>query len=167
MWVAGLRGAMAYALALESFHDYSTGKVMLVITLVYALFSVMIIGSIFNPLITYLNIEKTDEDLQTQIEMDESFYNAREFAKVTNWGEKLKMKLFKFNMQYFKPIFVVNKEEAENIADPLEDHSTVSKPQRKSESELYELDLDNNDLRPKVMQKRLSLDSKTQNQNSN
>jgi NhaP-type Na+/H+ or K+/H+ antiporter len=166
MWVAGLRGAMAYALALESFSDYSTGKVMLVITLVYALFSVLIIGSIFNPLITYFKIEKTDEDLQTQIEIDESFYNAREFVKVANWGEKMKMKLFKFNTQYFKPIFVVNKEEAEKIADQHEDNSTVSKPQRKSESDIYELDFDNNDLRPKVMHKRLSLDSKSLNQNS-
>ena len=84
MWIAGLRGAMAYALALESFHDYSTGKVMLVITMIYALFSVLVIGSIFNPIITYLGVEKTEEDLQTQIEIDESFYGESNMEKILN-----------------------------------------------------------------------------------
>jgi NhaP-type Na+/H+ or K+/H+ antiporter len=84
MWIAGLRGAMAYALALESLNDYSTGKVMLVITLIYSLFSVFVIGSIFNPIITYMGVEKSVEDLQTQIEIDESFYGNGNFEKVLN-----------------------------------------------------------------------------------
>lgn len=74
MWLAGLRGAMAYALSLESIKDYSSGKVMLVITLVYSLFSVLFIGSIMGPILKYIGVEKTQEDLQTQIEIDESFY---------------------------------------------------------------------------------------------
>lgn len=84
MWIAGLRGAMAYALALESFVDYSTGKVMLVITLIYALFSVLVIGSIFNPIIAYIGIEKTEEDLQTQLELDDSFYGPDNIEKLPN-----------------------------------------------------------------------------------
>lgn len=89
MWVAGLRGAMAYALAIESFSDYSTGKVMLVVTLIYSLFSVLFIGSIFKSLITYVGVEKTEEDLQTQIELDDTFYVTDTFSnKITNWGEK-------------------------------------------------------------------------------
>lgn len=84
MWIAGLRGAMAYALALESSVDFSTGKVMLVITLIYALFSVLIIGSFFSPLITYIGIEKSDEDLKNQIELDESFYGKDNLEKLPN-----------------------------------------------------------------------------------
>jgi NhaP-type Na+/H+ or K+/H+ antiporter len=79
MWIAGLRGAMAYALALESVNDYPSGKVMLVITLIYSLFSVFIIGSIYNPIITYMGVEKSDEDLQTQIQIDDSFYQEQHF----------------------------------------------------------------------------------------
>lgn len=75
MWLAGLRGAMAYALALESHRDYGViGKVMLVITLIYSLFSVLFIGSILSPLLSYIGVEKSDEDLRTQIAEDESFY---------------------------------------------------------------------------------------------
>jgi len=75
---------MAYALALESSNDYSTGKVMLVITLIYSLFSVLFIGSVFNPIITYIGAEKTDEELQTQIGIDESFYGESHFENVVN-----------------------------------------------------------------------------------
>lgn len=75
MWLAGLRGAMAYALALESHRDYGKiGKVMLVITLIYALFSVLFIGSILSPILTYIGVEKSEEDMLTQIEEDELFY---------------------------------------------------------------------------------------------
>ena len=73
MWVAGLRGAMAYALSIESIKDYTSGKVMLVVTLIYSLFSVLVIGSIMGPILKYIGVEKTQEDLQTQIEIDESF----------------------------------------------------------------------------------------------
>lgn len=137
MWVAGLRGAMAYALALESFSDYSTGKVMLVITLIYSLFSVLFIGSFFTPLITYIGVEKSEEDLQTQIQMDESFYGGDEKDRVINCGEKLKMKLARFNAQYFKPIFVVDKNERENIADALDSQVSHDQPNRKSDSEIF------------------------------
>lgn len=85
LWVAGLRGAMAYALALESFHDYSTGKVMLIITLIYSLFSVLVIGSILSPILSYIGVEKTEQDLQTQIDMDESLYvNGYEQSRFLN-----------------------------------------------------------------------------------
>jgi hypothetical protein len=69
---------MAYALALESFRDYGKiGKVMLVITLIYALFSVLFIGSILSPVLTYIGVEKSEEDILTQIEEDESFYRTQ------------------------------------------------------------------------------------------
>lgn len=56
MWIAGLRGAMAYALALKSSFDFEKGPVILVTTLIYAFISVIIIGSILNPLLAKLDI---------------------------------------------------------------------------------------------------------------
>lgn len=158
LWIAGLRGAMAYALALESFNDYSTGKVMLVITLIYSLFSVLFIGSIFNPIITYIGVEKTEEDLQTQIQMDDTLYTTDVFSKVTNIGEKLKMKLYKFNSKYFRPLFVVDKSEAEHVAD-LIDSQSQSENRRKSDNILYQRGLNNLNLSPKKMVRAHSLDN--------
>ena len=44
MWLAGLRGAMAYALALKSTFDFETGPIMLIATLIYAFLSILGVG---------------------------------------------------------------------------------------------------------------------------
>jgi solute carrier family 9 (sodium/hydrogen exchanger), member 8 len=52
MWISGLRGAMAYALSLQSIQDYGApGKIMLVITIIYALLTILGVGSILNPIL--------------------------------------------------------------------------------------------------------------------
>jgi len=56
--VSGLRGAMAYALALKSSIDFSIGPVMLIDTLLYSLFSVLGIGSILSPLLNKLDVKR-------------------------------------------------------------------------------------------------------------
>jgi solute carrier family 9 (sodium/hydrogen exchanger), member 8 len=59
MWVAGLRGAMAYALAINSISDYGEpGKIMLSITLIYALITILFIGSALNPILNYCEVTK-------------------------------------------------------------------------------------------------------------
>lgn len=59
MWIAGLRGAMAYALAMESsqnpiFVNPATGKnsgdVMLAVTIIYSLFTILGVSSLLNPI---------------------------------------------------------------------------------------------------------------------
>ena len=51
MWIAGLRGAMAYALALDASKGKNNqpGKMMLIITLLYSLFTILGVSSILNP----------------------------------------------------------------------------------------------------------------------
>lgn len=52
MWISGLRGAMAYALAMQSISDYGkAGIIMLSLTLVYAILTILGVGSILNPLL--------------------------------------------------------------------------------------------------------------------
>ena len=52
MWVAGLRGAMAYALSLQSLKDYGqAGSIMLIITMIYALLTILGVGSALNPIL--------------------------------------------------------------------------------------------------------------------
>jgi NhaP-type Na+/H+ or K+/H+ antiporter len=58
MWLAGLRGAMAYALAIKSVDDFpEMGDVILVITLLFSLITIIFIGSIINPVLTKLNVK--------------------------------------------------------------------------------------------------------------
>lgn len=60
MWVAGLRGAMAYALAISSVSRFSlqgpeakeAGQMILVVTLVYSLFTILGVSSVLHPIMT-------------------------------------------------------------------------------------------------------------------
>ena len=75
MWVSGLRGAMAYALALKSVTDLAIGPVILIDTLLYSLFTILGIGSILNPLLDKLGVKNTDEsrgDVSARNELDSS-----------------------------------------------------------------------------------------------
>ena len=55
MGIGGLRGAMAYALAIQStFDDGEKGKIMLYTTLVFALTTILIVGSGLKPVMLKL-----------------------------------------------------------------------------------------------------------------
>jgi sodium/hydrogen exchanger 8 len=56
MWLAGLRGSMAYALALKSTFDFEKGPIMLIDTLIYAFVSILIVGSLMNPVLSRLDV---------------------------------------------------------------------------------------------------------------
>ena len=56
MWLAGLRGAMAYALALKSTFDFEKGPIMLITTLIYAFISILGVGSLMNPILDKMQV---------------------------------------------------------------------------------------------------------------
>ena len=58
MWIAGLRGAMAYALALKCATDLEIGPVILIDTLVYAFITILGVGSILNPILAKLDVKR-------------------------------------------------------------------------------------------------------------
>ena len=62
MWVAGLRGAMAYALALKSATDLELGPVILIDTLLYAFVTILGVGSILNPILSKLDVKRKVND---------------------------------------------------------------------------------------------------------
>lgn len=62
MWVAGLRGAMAYALALDSCIEMpKAGSVILLVTLIYALFTILGISSVLHPIMTRCEVTKASK----------------------------------------------------------------------------------------------------------
>lgn len=58
MWLAGLRGAMAYALALKSTFDFEKGPIMLIVTLIYAFISILGVGSFMSPILEKLQVSR-------------------------------------------------------------------------------------------------------------
>jgi len=61
MWISGLRGAMAYALAIKSCQDLEIGPVILIVTLIYAFITILGIGSILNPILSKLDVKRKDD----------------------------------------------------------------------------------------------------------
>ncbi len=51
MWISGLRGAMAYALALKAYFDFKNGPIMLILTLIYAFITILGIASFLYPML--------------------------------------------------------------------------------------------------------------------
>ena len=63
MWLSGLRGAMAYALALKcATGDLEIGPVILILTLIYAFVTILGVGSILNPILNKFDVKRKEED---------------------------------------------------------------------------------------------------------
>ena len=62
MWLSGLRGAMAYALALKCATDLEIGPVILIDTLIYAFITILGVDSILNPVLSKLEVKRKEED---------------------------------------------------------------------------------------------------------
>ena len=58
MWLSGLRGAMAYALAMKSSIDFPVGPIILIDTLIYAFLSIIVVGSIMNPILSVMDVKR-------------------------------------------------------------------------------------------------------------
>jgi hypothetical protein len=61
MWISGLRGAMAYALALDSTKIANgkineSGQIMLLLTILYSLFTILGVSSILYPILKRCNV---------------------------------------------------------------------------------------------------------------
>ena len=102
MWMSGLRGAMAYALALKAMHDLSIGPVILIDTLIYALFTILGIGSILNPVLDRLGVKRTAED----DERNDLNNNDGDEARRENCCMRMKTRIRKFDNEYFSPLFI-------------------------------------------------------------
>lgn len=62
MWYSGLRGAMAYALALQATTKLSTGPIILLDTLLYSLFTILVQASFLNPILIKAGVVVTKKE---------------------------------------------------------------------------------------------------------
>lgn len=95
MWFAGLRGAMAYALALEASGEFPqpAGDCILANTLVYSLITVLGLGTFLNPVLTWADVMRKPEPLG-------------EVEKTDNCSNRMKKSLGLFDTDYFAPLFI-------------------------------------------------------------
>ena len=106
IWIAGLRGAMAYALALESKNELENGDILLIITLLYALITILFIGGILSPVLTKCDVKKRLGDESVDAASPFNFLN----VAVENLREsgcwRCKKKLLEFDLDVFAPLFI-------------------------------------------------------------
>lgn len=113
MWVAGLRGAMAYALAMESDHNpmfkhadgTNAGAVMLLVTLLYSLFTILGISSALNPIMHHCGV--TNEDVSERDDTEKELIDNIESSTLKkNCCWKMKRRISSFDKYYFSPLFI-------------------------------------------------------------
>ena len=94
MWISGLRGAMAYALALKCASELELGPVILIDTLLYSFITILGVGSILNPILSKLGVKRKVEDETVEHEPSNSC------------ATRLKRRIRNFDSRYFSPIFI-------------------------------------------------------------
>ena len=126
MWISGLRGAMAYALALKSVQDLEIGPVILIDTLIYAFITILGIGSILNPILSKLDVKRKEDigfvgqDREEEVRQDIC--------------SRMKRNLQYFDNLYFSPLFIKDAKMIQRRN--LEDDSFE---ERKEEDDWYEI----------------------------
>ena len=101
MWFAGLRGAMAYALALSAATALpGGGQVILITTLVYSLITILGLGTVLHPVLTWADVKNKPKPAS---ENDES----------NNCINRVKNSLSSFDTNYFSPLFISDTKQIE------------------------------------------------------
>ncbi|CDW75106.1 sodium hydrogen exchanger 8-like [Stylonychia lemnae] len=118
MWLGGLRGAMAYALAMKSSFDFEKGPVMLIVTLLYAFISILLIGSLLYPILTKLDVTNKSVGEAVSVRSNENQLSDENEQQIPlNCCNKLKKILKKYENKYFSPVFISDAISERNVND--------------------------------------------------
>lgn len=116
---------MAYALSMESSHNpiftnketgKNSGDVMLIVTIIYSIFTLLGISSFLNPIMNKLEVTQADtvarlkEQEESKTEIERELMNSIEKKRNENCCVRLKKRVGKFDMYYFSPLFIKDNE---------------------------------------------------------
>ena len=102
IWISGLRGAVAYALALKCYYDMreGNGDIILILSLIIAQTTIIVVSTMLYPIINYLNLK--DPDIK---ELPASPVNeVKENVNIGPFGN-IKMKIQYLHESRLKPLF--------------------------------------------------------------
>lgn len=96
IWLSGLRGAVAYALSLESYYDFhkGNGDVILLLSIIIAQFTIIGLSTILYPIIGCLNVQSNGLE-------DNKINSIKNSGLIT----KVKILLEKFHNKILMPVF--------------------------------------------------------------
>ena len=102
--VSGLRGAMAYALAIQSIFDYGVkGQIILYTTMVFTLITILGVGSFLQPILTKCDVMRKPTSERSSLK---EMQNEGDEAEREKCCLKGKIYLYNFNVNYFAPFFI-------------------------------------------------------------
>ncbi|URD90078.1 Sodium hydrogen exchanger [Musa troglodytarum] len=126
LWYSGLRGAMAFALALQSVHDLpeAHGKTIFTATTAIIVLTVILVGGSTGTMLEALEVVGDDQDGALETIESNNGYIAPSYQEGTSSGSKLKMKLKEFHKSttsftaldknYLTPFFTSQNEEEDD-----------------------------------------------------
>lgn len=110
IWFSGLRGAMAYALALSAVNDFPIGSIMLIDTLLYSFLTILIQGSILNPVLTKCDVKQKPGN-----ELEDGEFGGRP----ENCCNRFKRRISMFDRTTFAPLFIKSQAQIERRAESV------------------------------------------------
>ncbi|KHN40748.1 Sodium/hydrogen exchanger 6 [Glycine soja] len=134
LWYSGLRGAMAFALALQSIHDLPEGHGQTIFTATTAIvvLTVLLIGGSTGSMLEALDVVGGDNDSPlASVELDDgnNGYIAPPYNEESSSGNKIKMKLKEFHKtaasftaldkNYLTPFFTSQNGDEDDEAEPF------------------------------------------------
>ena len=104
MWFSGLRGAIAFALAIDSEKHFHNGDMILLMTLLYAIISILLVGGAIAPILVKLDVMEKHRD-EYQGEAMEGVVEVKQM----NCFKRLKRCVYYLDARYITPMLVKNK----------------------------------------------------------
>ena len=105
---------MAYALAMESAHstifnnleiNKHSGDVMLIVTIIYSLFTILGISSFLHPIMTKSGVTSGSKEDDEKTEIEQELIDSIQKKKEARCCFGLKRRLGSFNKRYLLPLF--------------------------------------------------------------
>lgn len=109
MWLSGLRGAMAYALALKcATSDLEIGPLILILTLIYAFLTILGVGSILNPILAKLDVKKkaVDRSIDSSRQEEDEVVDLDASHQPNNCFNRVKKRIKAFDNNFLAKVFI-------------------------------------------------------------